>query len=195
MVRFPRSGLLLTMAVGVGVALGVVAERWFGGWSGAAQDPALSIIVSEEENRLFVYEEGKLTHTYVVSVGMPEYRTPKGSYHITSVVWNPWWNPPKADWAKDEKATPPGPDNPMGRVKMNFAPQYYIHGTPHEESLGAPVSHGCVRMYEKDAMELAWIVVRYGKPGVSDAEIEEILAHTDRTETMILAHPIPVEIR
>lgn len=30
----------------------------------------------------------------------------------------------------------------------------YIHGTNHEESIGIPSSHGCVRMYNKDVIEL-----------------------------------------
>lgn len=30
----------------------------------------------------------------------------------------------------------------------------YIHGTNHEESLGEPASHGCVRMKSTDLLEL-----------------------------------------
>lgn len=30
----------------------------------------------------------------------------------------------------------------------------YIHGTPHEEAIGSPVSHGCVRMRMRDMVEL-----------------------------------------
>ena len=30
----------------------------------------------------------------------------------------------------------------------------YIHGTPHEEEIGSPVSHGCVRMRVRDLVEL-----------------------------------------
>jgi lipoprotein-anchoring transpeptidase ErfK/SrfK len=30
----------------------------------------------------------------------------------------------------------------------------YIHGTPHEEAIGNPVSHGCVRMRMRDVVEL-----------------------------------------
>ncbi len=30
----------------------------------------------------------------------------------------------------------------------------YVHGTNHEEALGTPVSHGCVRMANHDIMEL-----------------------------------------
>lgn len=30
----------------------------------------------------------------------------------------------------------------------------YIHGTPHEEAIGSPVSHGCIRMRMQDVVEL-----------------------------------------
>lgn len=30
----------------------------------------------------------------------------------------------------------------------------YIHGTPHEDTIGSPVSHGCVRMRMQDMVEL-----------------------------------------
>lgn len=34
----------------------------------------------------------------------------------------------------------------------------YIHGTNHEEQIGTPVSHGCVRMRNKDVVNLFQIV-------------------------------------
>jgi L,D-transpeptidase YbiS len=30
----------------------------------------------------------------------------------------------------------------------------YIHGTPYEKDIGQPVSHGCIRMMNKDLLEL-----------------------------------------
>jgi len=30
----------------------------------------------------------------------------------------------------------------------------YIHGTKHEDKIGSPVSHGCIRMRNADVMEL-----------------------------------------
>jgi L,D-transpeptidase YbiS len=34
----------------------------------------------------------------------------------------------------------------------------YIHGTNHEESLGEPASHGCIRMRSADLLELFELV-------------------------------------
>lgn len=173
--------------------LGIAA----GAWRSAASTPApgLALVVDLAEKRLHVYENGKLTQTYVVSVGMPQHRTPVGTYHINHIVWNPWWIPPSSEWARGKKPTRPGPDNPMGRVKMYFAPEYYIHGTPEEATLGQPVSHGCVRMYEQDAIALARLVLRYGNSKVTAGEIDRLLADPSNTVTMPVPSPIPVEIR
>jgi murein L,D-transpeptidase YcbB/YkuD len=180
------------------VALVLAALGWrAAGHPGAAAvaEPPLRLVVDLSARRLQVYESGELTATYVVSVGMPGHRTPVGSYHIGHLVWNPWWIPPKSEWARGKKPTPPGPKNPMGRVKMYFAPEYYIHGTPEESTLGEPVSHGCIRMYERDAIALARLVLRAGGSKVSSGEIDRLLAHPNETVTMKVPSPIPLEVR
>jgi hypothetical protein len=156
--------------------------------------PGLKLVLNLAARRLHVYEGGKRTHSYVVSVGMPSHRTPTGRFRINHVVWNPWWHPPKSKWAKGKKPTPPGPSNPMGRVKMYFRNMYYIHGTPATSTLGQPVSHGCVRMYNKDAIALARLVLSYGAPGVSEAELDRVIANSKVTKTMWLKSPVPLHV-
>ncbi len=41
-----------------------------------------------------------------------------------------------------------------GKDKDSFCRQIYIHGTPEEGLIGRPASHGCVRMLNKDVIEL-----------------------------------------
>lgn len=41
----------------------------------------------------------------------------------------------------------------------------YIHGTPEEGLIGKPASHGCIRMYNKDVIEL-FDLVQVGTPVV-----------------------------
>jgi lipoprotein-anchoring transpeptidase ErfK/SrfK len=43
--------------------------------------------------------------------------------------------------------------NRLGRVD-SMRRCIYIHGTPHEASLGTPASHGCIRMRNADVIEL-----------------------------------------
>jgi len=42
--------------------------------------------------------------------------------------------------------------------KNTFARYIYIHGTPEEGLIGSPVSHGCIRMKNRDVIELYKLV-------------------------------------
>lgn len=156
---------------------------------------ALRIDINIPENRLRVYDGDSLVKVYRVSVGLPGHDTPDGAFTIDHAEWNPWWRPPARDWAKDDHVTPPGPDNPMGRVKLFFAPYYYIHGSPHVREIGAAASHGCVRMMNRDVVELARLIHARNGGSVSDAEITRLLAHPSQTRASRIATPVPLTLR
>jgi lipoprotein-anchoring transpeptidase ErfK/SrfK len=53
----------------------------------------------------------------------------------------------------------PGPNNPVGLVWIGLsAPSYGIHGTPDASKVSKSYSHGCVRLTNWDALELAGMV-------------------------------------
>lgn len=190
-------GLLLALTLASLVVIGLAVRAILPSARPAeegAEAPGLRLVLNLATRRLHVYEGGKRTRTYVVSVGKPGHRTPRGRFRINHVVWNPWWHPPKSDWARGKKPTPPGPRNPMGRVKMYFRSMYYIHGTPETSTLGQPVSHGCVRMYNKDAIALARLVLSYGAPNISKAQIDRVVSNSKLTKTMWLKSPVPLEV-
>ncbi|HYR29282.1 MAG TPA: L,D-transpeptidase, partial [Thermoanaerobaculia bacterium] len=114
--------------------------------SGAAAELRLEVDLSDRLLRAVV--DGEVIREYAVSVGKEKYPTPSGDFKIKKVIFNPSWKPPDSKWAKGKTAKPPGhPENPMKLVKMFFKePDYYIHGTADEDSLGGAESHGCVRM-------------------------------------------------
>ena len=87
-----------------------------------------------------------------------------GRFGVRHIVWNPAWVPPDEKWAKGKKPAKPGdPHNPMKVVKIFFQePDYYIHGTDDEDSLGGRASHGCIRMSESDVAELARYLMEHG---------------------------------
>jgi murein L,D-transpeptidase YcbB/YkuD len=193
---------LRTLAAAAVVAAGALAP---GAW---AQTPvvarpappagpvsALRIDINIPENRLRVYDGDSLLKIYRVSVGLPGHDTPDGEFTIDHAEWNPWWRPPARDWAKDDHVTPPGPDNPMGRVKLFFAPYYYIHGSPHVQDLGRPASHGCVRMMNNDVVELARLLHARNGGSVNGAEITRLLAHPGQTRASRIATPVPLTLR
>jgi lipoprotein-anchoring transpeptidase ErfK/SrfK len=105
------------------------------------------IVIRRGSNKLELYDGMKLRRTFGVATGQSRYPTPLGKFEIVVKWRNPWWYPPKSDWAKDAQPIPPGPGNPLGTRWMGISsPAVGIHGTPDPASIGYSVSHGCIRM-------------------------------------------------
>jgi lipoprotein-anchoring transpeptidase ErfK/SrfK len=117
-------------------------------------------------SRMIVARRGDSTlATYAVAVGQDRYPTPRGTFRIKKMIWNPSWRPPpNSAWAKGKTAKGPGePGNPMKVVKIFFQePDYYIHGTGDVESLGSAASHGCLRMDPEQVADLAKLIMEHG---------------------------------
>jgi murein L,D-transpeptidase YcbB/YkuD len=160
----------------------------------AAEQPPLRLLLNVPENRLYVYENGVRTHKFRIAVGLPGYETPAGNYTVREVIWNPWWHPPESDWARGRKVEAPGPDNPMGRVKLNFSELLYIHGTPELQSLGRATSRGCVRMSNDDVIALTRIVHRYASPGVAAELLERLERNPRETHKVPLKAAVPFKV-
>ena len=154
---------------------------------------ALSLRLNIPAYRLDVLVDSVVDRSYGVAVGMRRHRTPVGAFAVDRIVWNPWWVPPDSPWAKDEKVTPPGPNNPMGRVKLVLGGAYYLHGTPFTTSIGGAASHGCIRMRGEDAAALALLLQSRAGVGPDTAAIPSILADTVSV-FVDLTSPVPVAI-
>lgn len=159
-----------------------------------AQEPGeFSLRLNIPAYRLEALDGGRTVMTVRVAVGAREYPTPAGAFAVSVITWNPWWFPPNRPWAADDTVTPPCPQNPVGRVKLGFAPLYFIHGTPAERSLGHAASHGCVRVGQDDVVALAALVVRRVLPDSVGAAAA--YAAGSETRSMRLPVPVPLEIR
>jgi lipoprotein-anchoring transpeptidase ErfK/SrfK len=160
-----------------------------------AQDVApLRIVVNVPAYRLDLYEGDRLSASYPVTIGKTNHPTPGGSYAVKSIIWNPWWRPPYHRRHED-RVTPPGPRNPMGKVKLNFTEMYYLHGTAKDGEIGEARSRGCVRLRNEDAIALAEIVHRYAAP-ISDELLSSLESTRSwRTHQFALKRRVPVEIR
>ena len=185
--RFGITAFLLVVLGGAGVMLPEPQTP-------AADPGQLELVVNVAARRLDVYENGKRTRTYSVSPGSNDYRTPLGNYRIHKVIWNPWWHPPNSAWARGRKPEAPGPANPMGRVKLNFSELLYIHGTPLEHELGQAASHGCIRMANRDVIELARLVHRYASPGLKEAVLDGLESSPQSTRNIALRKPVKLSV-
>src|SRR5688500_1554431 len=161
-----------------------------------AQD-GFSITVDLSDRMLYVSRGGEAVREYRVAVGQARHPTPTGSFRVNRLIWNPRWVPPDAEWAREKRAREPGdPRNPMGRVKIFFrAPDYYIHGTHQEDSLGEAESHGCVRMRNADVIELARMVMENGGESRSPGWFQRVINRVRSTQEVRLSQPVALRVR
>lgn len=155
--------------------------------------PATSLHLNIPAFRLDVVVDSAIVSTYGVAIGMRRYRTPVGSFAVHRIVWNPWWIPPDSPWAREDTVTPPGPANPMGRVKLLIGGTYYVHGTPIARSVGSAASHGCIRMRNADAIALAMRLQDDAMVGLGAGDIVSVFADTI-SYAVDLPWPVPVSI-
>jgi lipoprotein-anchoring transpeptidase ErfK/SrfK len=107
-----------------------------------------TIVVSLEDRKLALVEDGQVKKVYTVSVGKPSTPSPVGTFTIQRRVKNPVYQ-------HDGKVVEPGPGNPVGTRWMGLSVKGYgIHGTNEPKSIGKAASHGCIRMARKDLEEM-----------------------------------------
>lgn len=152
------------------------------------------IIINVPATKLILLEDERPVMEFPVAVGQVIYKTPIGHQEINRIEWNPWWYPPKSDWAKHEKITPPGPKNPLGPVKFPMSEDIRLHGTTKDYSIGRAASHGCIRMHSKDALTLAWYIQQHLTDKGDPSYLEKYQKQRFTTFHVKLNKPIPVEI-
>ncbi|WP_425515359.1 L,D-transpeptidase family protein [Phyllobacterium endophyticum] len=113
-------------------------------------------------------DRGVILAAYPATVGSEDNPSPRGTHKVKGVArmpvfrYNPMVN---FKQGKNNKilTIPKGPNGPVGSVWIDLTkPTYGIHGTPDPELIDKVESHGCVRLTNWDAEELAGMV----KPGV-----------------------------
>lgn len=107
-----------------------------------------TIVVSLEDRKLALIEDGKVEKVYTVAVGKATTPSPTGTFTIQRRVKNPVYH-------HDGKTVEPGPMNPVGSRWMGLSIKGYgIHGTNAPKSIGKAASHGCIRMGKADVEDL-----------------------------------------
>lgn len=128
------------------------------------------IVVNLPQRRLFLFRNGEVQHSYPVSIGMTDWRTPRGDFAIQELEVDPTWNVPKSIQAKMARngervlvSVPPGPDNPLGTRWIRVDGSIGIHGTNAPSSIFKYSTHGCVRLATEDVEHL-FDLVQEGDP-------------------------------
>jgi lipoprotein-anchoring transpeptidase ErfK/SrfK len=131
----------------------------------AALPKAGKVVVSNSRHVLMVLDgEGKQVAQYPASTGSEHDPLPIGNWKVEAVSRNPTYHyNPKLFWDAspgDKKSTiAAGPNNPVGVAWIDLSkPHYGIHGTPVPSTIGKTESHGCIRLTNWSAAELAQLV-------------------------------------
>jgi lipoprotein-anchoring transpeptidase ErfK/SrfK len=127
------------------------------------------IVADKSKEEVFAFDaNGKLVAAYPATIGSTDTPSPSGTVKVERVAFNPTYTyNPKINFKQGHNdhvlTIPPGPNNPVGDVWIALSkPTYGIHGTPDPSKIGKTSSHGCVRLTNWDAEELAKLV----SPGV-----------------------------
>jgi lipoprotein-anchoring transpeptidase ErfK/SrfK len=131
------------------------------------QEKAQSIEVDKSKQTLKVFDKSKaLLAVYPVTAGSSEKPAPDGTLKVTSVSKNPTYryNPDyafKGVKSKEAFTIKPGPNNPVGLVWIGLNKEGYgLHGTPEPSKVSKSESHGCIRLTNWDALQLASAVTK-----------------------------------
>jgi lipoprotein-anchoring transpeptidase ErfK/SrfK len=133
------------------------ADRLRAGDSIVLPTEPLSVAVDLTRRRLAVRVGGVPWKEFDVGIGKAETPTPPGLYEVKDKYNNPVWHSPNG-------VIPYGdPRNELGDAWVEIASAehpkgYGIHGTNRPDTVGTPCSNGCVRLVNREAVEmLLWV--------------------------------------
>jgi lipoprotein-anchoring transpeptidase ErfK/SrfK len=117
------------------------------------QASTVRLILKRGKRRVYVYQGEKEISSYPVAIGKPGWETPLGKFEVLNMEENPIFKS-----FKSGRIIPPGEDNPLGvrwvGIWTDGKTQLGFHGTNEPELIGQAVSHGCIRMHNKDVTKL-----------------------------------------
>jgi len=158
--------IVVIWALIVAMARAATPEREIVAFSGFAPG---TIVVKTGERRLYYIIDRQRALRFPVGVGRSG-KTWTGTARVEGKYVRPAWSPP--DEIRREHPGLPSviaggaANNPMGAAALTLrGGEYAIHGTNRPASIGGFVSYGCIRMYNRDIVEL-FSLVDIGTPVV-----------------------------
>ncbi len=123
------------------------------------------IVADKARKQVLAYDAAdKLVAAYPATIGSSDTPSPSGTVNVERIALNPGYTyNPKINFKQGNNdkilTLQPGPNGPVGTVWIALSrPTYGIHGTPEPSKIGKTQSHGCVRLTNWDATELAKMV-------------------------------------
>lgn len=104
-------------------------------------------------------KDGNILASYPATIGSSEFPSPSGQMKVNAIAAEPkyYFDPNDQKWGPDKRfELAAGPNNPIGGTWIDLGKEGYgIHGTPDPGKVAKRASHGCVRLTNWDAEELA----------------------------------------
>ena len=118
------------------------------------------IEIRKSDNSVVAFDaQGTIMASYPATVGSGQFPSPSGTMEVTAIApdANYTFDPSGREWGPDQELIiPPGANNPVGGIWIDLSKAGYgIHGSPDPQLIGKTASHGCVRLTNWDAKELA----------------------------------------
>jgi lipoprotein-anchoring transpeptidase ErfK/SrfK len=125
-----------------------------------SRDTVVRIEVDKEREQVRGYgADGTFLVAYPATVGSQENPSPSGTTEVKVVVRDPDYTCRPDSGSDEALQLPPGPNGPVGSIWIGLEKEGYgIHGTSDPEHIRRQQSHGCVRLTNWDAEELAVLV-------------------------------------
>jgi lipoprotein-anchoring transpeptidase ErfK/SrfK len=125
------------------------------------------LIADKTRKQLLGYDAGnRLVVSYPATIGSQALPSPSGTHAVNEIVPDPaYYYRPDVNFQQGDNTepltVPPGPNNPVGSTWIDLTePTYGIHGTPEPSRIDKTNSHGCVRLTNWDAVELATLIMK-----------------------------------
>jgi lipoprotein-anchoring transpeptidase ErfK/SrfK len=113
----------------------------------------VKLIIDLSDRRVYLYRQEQVVTSYPIAIGQAGWETPLGSFYVLAMQRDPKWQHPITG-----EVIPPGAANPLGKRWIGFLSEgrthIGFHGTNQEELIGQAVSHGCIRMRNRDVIAL-----------------------------------------
>ena len=151
--------IVVIWALIVAMARAATPERTIVAFSGFAPG---TIVVKTGERRLYYIIDGQRALRFPVGVGR-DGKTWTGVARVEGKYMRPAWSPPD-EIRREHPGLPQviaggAANNPMGAAALTLrGGEYAIHGTNRPASIGGFVSYGCIRMHNRDIVELFSLV-------------------------------------
>ena len=163
-------------------AMAVAALMLLAASRAAAQERR--IVVSIPDCKLALIENGQVVKVYDTAVGAPVSPSPTGTFQIVTRITRPTYYHPG-------KVVEAGANNPLGPRWIGLSLKGFgIHGTNAPRSIGHAASHGCIRLRNRDIVDL-FERVEVGDVVELHGERDELVARLFAPAPVVVAAVVP----